>query len=109
MSQPFDSAATGPRGPGMWDPMPLVPPVTPPTPPKPEEFVWSKPEELKEPAEQVIAAAGKAKRPARTQTARTASGRPVKKSARKTATRKVTGRPVKKAARKKTSKRPTHR
>jgi hypothetical protein len=104
MSASFDPAKTGPGGPGMWDPMPLVPPVSPPTPPKPEEFIWSKPEELDEPVEQVLAEARKPNRSARAPGVRSEgdrppTGRPVKKSAKRTAGR-ASGRPVKKSAKK---------
>jgi hypothetical protein len=95
----------------MWDPMPLVPPVTPPAPPKPEEFIWSKPEELNEPVEQVLAEARKPKRRRRARGVRsegdrpgTSAGRPVKKSAKRTAGR-TSGRPVKKSAKKASARR----
>lgn len=78
---------------GMWDPMPLVPPVKPPAPPKPEEFVWSKPERLKDPPPEAAPA------PTTHKTSKKAA--PKTRAAKKAAK----GRPVKKAARKKTTRR----
>jgi len=75
MSASFASEGSGPGGHDLWDPMPVAPP-TPPAKPKPDEFVWSKPERLREPpgAEEPK---GRAK----------GGGRPVKKSARTSAKR----------------------
>jgi hypothetical protein len=88
-------------GPDLWDSMPLVPPVKPPTPPAPEEFVWSKPERLKDPppdAAPATPARRASRRPPKPPTSTKAdTGRSVKKAAK--------GRPVKKAAKRVTRKR----
>jgi hypothetical protein len=76
--------------------MPLVPPVKPPTPPEPEEFIWSKPERLKDPPPDAAPATP----------ARRTSKRPTTPSAPKKAAK---GRPVKKAAKHVTRKRSTRR
>ena len=78
MSASFAGEGSGPGGSNLWDSMPLTPP-TPPTTPQPEEFLWSKPELLREPDpdDKPKQRAKPAKRSARS------GGRPVKKAARK--------------------------
>lgn len=98
MPAPSHRPPSGSGGPGLWDPMPLVPPVAPPTPAPPEEFVWSKPERLKDRPADLPAAPARPKR-------RAAAPRkaPTKQAAKKKAAKpkRAGGRPVKKAAKKK--------
>lgn len=96
MSTSSHRTPSDPGGPGLWDPMPLVPPVAPPTPPPPEEFVWSKPERLKERPADGPATPARPKRSA-------APKKPAKKKAAKP--KRAGGRPVKKAAKKKGARR----
>ncbi len=82
MSASYVGIGSGPGGANLWDPKPPAPP-TPPTPPEPAEFLWSKPERLRDrdtdgPPEP---RAKSGKHFAR------AGGRPVKKAARKAAKR----------------------
>jgi hypothetical protein len=107
MSAASDYAGTGLGGPGMWDPMPMVPPVRPPSEQDEAKLIWSRPEP--EPAQPATPAAKPsrprkaARRPAKKAAKRTAKKRPAKKKAvkKKAAKKKPArkkGRPVKKAA-----------
>lgn len=80
MSASFFNEGSGPGGHDLWDPTPVVPP-TPSAPPKPEEFLWSRPERLRDSDTDVDP---------RERTG--AGGRPVKKAARKASKRSTTGR-----------------
>ncbi len=70
-------------GPGIWDPMPLVPPVRPPVEPDDSQLIWSKPR---------LPARGRDTKPA------TADRRPTK-SQKKRSSKKKTNRRTKKAGR----------
>ena len=84
----------GGGGPGMWDPMPLVPPVRPPSEPKQDELIWSRPEPAAPAAEEASKPAAKkpaAKKPAPKKTAakKPAAKKPAaKKTAKKASPKK---------------------
>ena len=96
MITPLNSSGTGLGGPGMWDPMPLIPPSSPPAQAKEPQFVWSRPAQAA--PDEKKEAAGTGKKP----TARTpAKKKAVKKKAAKKTVKKKTAK--KKPLKKKTA------
>jgi len=97
MITPLNSSGTGLGGPGMWDPMPLIPPSSPPAQAKEPQFVWSRPAQAA--PDEKKEAAGTGKKP----TARTPAKKKAvkKKAAKKTVKKKAAKKTVKKKTAKK--------
>ncbi len=73
-------------GPGIWDPMPLVPPVRPPVEPDDSRLIWSKPR-VPAASDTGVPAKGRDTKPAKADRRTTKSAK--KRSSKKNATRRT--------------------